>query len=85
MKEGYSRSFNGIKSVIRKTIKKKETPKRNWKKNNQGPKQTKTYPGELVQVDIKYVSKQCIGYDSKGVSYYQITAIDTFSSKRKES
>ncbi|WP_211249824.1 DDE-type integrase/transposase/recombinase [Carnobacterium alterfunditum] len=42
----------------------------------------KTYPGELVQVDIKYVPNQCIGFDSKGISYYQITAIDTFSSKR---
>lgn len=82
MREGYKRSFNGMKRVIRKYIKKKETPKRKWKKNNQGPKQTKTYPGELVQVDIKYVPKESIGFDSKGISYYQITAIDTFSSKR---
>lgn len=81
-KAGYVRSFNGMKRVIKKHIKKKEAPKRNWKKNNQGPKQTKTYPGELVQVDIKYVPKQCIDFDSKGISYYQITAIDTFSSKR---
>lgn len=82
IKEGYLRSFNGMKRVIRKYIKKKETPKRKWKKNNQGPKQEKNYPGELVQVDIKYVPKETIRFDSKGINYYQITAIDTYSSKR---
>ncbi|WP_200805365.1 hypothetical protein [Carnobacterium iners] len=38
MKEGYLRSFNGMKRMIRKYIKKKEASKRKWKKNNQGPK-----------------------------------------------
>lgn len=79
---GYTRSFNGMKRVIKKVIKQKEPQKRKWKKNNQGPKQTKNYPGQLVQMDIKYVPKECIGFDSKGISYYQITAIDTYSSKR---
>lgn len=35
-----------------------------------------------VQIDIKYVPQYCIGWDSKGIKYYQITAIDEFSRKR---
>lgn len=35
-----------------------------------------------MQVDIKYVPKECKGFDNKRISYYQITAINTFSSKR---
>lgn len=52
------------------------SPKSNWK-----PEQT-SYPGEKVQIDIKYVLQQCIGWDSRGKRYYQITAIDEYSRKR---
>lgn len=31
---------------------------------------------------MKYVPQHCIGWDSKGVKYYQITAIDEYSRKR---
>lgn len=82
IKRAYSRCFSSMKKMIHQHIKQKAKKKRPYKKNNQGPKQTKTFPGELVQVDIKYVPKQCIMWDTKGISYYQITAIDTFSSKR---
>lgn len=41
-----------------------------------------SYSGEKVQVDIKYVPDECIGFDSKGIRYYQITAIDEASRKR---
>ena len=41
-----------------------------------------TYLGEKIQIDIKDVPKYRIGWDSKGIKYYQIRAIDEFSRKR---
>ena len=40
------------------------------------------YPGEKVQIDIKYVPQDCIRFPSYGDKYYQITAIDEYSRKR---
>ena len=40
------------------------------------------YPGHKVQVDIKYVPNECIGFPCYGQQYYQITAIDEYSRKR---
>lgn len=40
------------------------------------------YPGDKVQVDIKYVPEECIRFPSYGDKYYQITAIDEYSRKR---
>ena len=40
------------------------------------------FPGDKVQIDIKYVPKECIRFPSYGLQYYQITAIDEFSRKR---
>lgn len=76
------RRFGGMKRAIRHLSKPAHPKKAIWKRNNQGPKQTKSFPGELIQVDIKYVPKECILWKSHQKSYYQITAIDTYSSKR---
>lgn len=51
-------------------------PKSNWKPDEI------TYPGEKVQVDIKYVPLECIGFNSYGIRYYQITALDEYTRKR---
>lgn len=40
------------------------------------------YPGDKVQIDIKYVPMRCIRFPSYGNRYYQITAIDEYSRKR---
>ena len=40
------------------------------------------YPGDKVQVDIKYVPEECVRSPSYGDRYYQITAIDEYSRKR---
>ena len=45
-------------------------------------KKTASYPGERVQIDVKYVPNECIGFASKHSRYYQITAIDEYSRKR---
>lgn len=40
------------------------------------------HPGQNVQIDIKYVPRQCILWNSYGKRYYQITSIDEYSRKR---
>ena len=40
------------------------------------------YPGDKVQIDIKYVPEECIRFPSYGNRYYQITGIDEYSRKR---
>ena len=40
------------------------------------------YPGDKIQVDIKYVPRECLLFDTIDKKYYQITAIDEYSRKR---
>lgn len=40
------------------------------------------YPGDKVQIDIKYVPKECLVFDTMDKKYYQMTAIDEYSRKR---
>ena len=40
------------------------------------------YPGERVQIDIKYVPRECICFGTNDQNYYQITAIDEYTRKR---
>ena len=77
---GYSRSFESMCRQIRnKGYRKVERKKKSYTRyeNLQG-----TYPGEKVQVDIKYVPQECIRFPCYGDKYYQITAIDEYSRKR---
>ena len=41
-----------------------------------------TYPGKKVQIDIKYVPRECICFGTNDQNYYQITAIDEYTRKR---
>ena len=51
--------------------------KSNWKTD------VVTYLGEKVQIDIKYVPpNECLLFNTNGIKYYQITAIDEYSRKR---
>ena len=45
-------------------------------------KKAATYPGERVQIDVKFVPNEYIGFASYHSRYYQITAIDEYSRKR---
>ena len=76
----YRRSFESMCRQIRKKgYRKAERKKKSYTRyeNMQG-----RYPGEKVQIDIKYVPKECIRFPSYGNKYYQITAIDEYSRKR---
>ena len=74
----FIRCYEKIIKKLQLTDKKE---KRTYPKSKWTPIST-TYPGEKVQIDIKYVPQHCVGWDSKGIKYYQITAIDEFSRKR---
>lgn len=78
---GYKRTYDSMciqirKLKLNKKKKQKSYPKTRYKK----PKIT--YPGEQVQIDVKYVPNECIGFASYHSRYYQITAIDLYSRKR---
>lgn len=43
------------------------------------PYEQMQYPGQRVQIDVKYVPSACLVGDVKGQHFYQYTAIDEFS------
>ncbi|MBU5425215.1 DDE-type integrase/transposase/recombinase [Tissierella pigra] len=78
---GYKRTYDSMCRQLRKmklNVAKKRAsyPKSNYRKD------ATTYPGERVQIDVKYVPNECIGFASNHSRYYQITAIDEYSRKR---
>ena len=78
---GYTRSYDSMCKKIRlmslKTpIRKKDYPKSNWKPD------VTSYPGEKVQIDIKYVPNESVLFGLNDQKYYQITAIDEFTRER---
>jgi transposase InsO family protein len=81
LKRGYTRSYGSMCKQIRKLdrVPSKRRLKTSYVKYEQ---EEGKYPGEKVQIDIKYVPKECILFNSYGKKYYQITAIDEYSRKR---
>ena len=79
-RNGYTRSFGSMCKQIRKRgyIK----PKIHRKSHTKYERMDGRYPGDKVQVDIKYVPEECVRFPSYGDRYYQITAIDEYSRKR---
>lgn len=78
---GYKRTYDSMSRQIRKMKlnvieKRRSYPKTKYHKN------PATYPGERVQIDVKFVPIECIGFASHRSRYYQITAIDEYSRKR---
>ena len=78
---GYTRTYDSMCRQIREmklnvTKKRKSYPKTRYNKT------PATYPGERVQIDVKFVPNECIGFASNNSRYYQITAIDEYSRKR---
>ena len=80
-KEGYSRTYDSMCKIIRKMKgNAKEKPKKLHKRKKK-VEQAK-YPGERVQIDIKYVPEECIQFGTRDQKYYQITALDEYTRKR---
>jgi len=69
--KGYKRSYGSFKRIVQKL--KELKPEK--KKKNRKPKPYKRaeYPGQKIQIDVKYVPSHCI---TDGKKYYQYTAKD---------
>lgn len=69
-KSGYKRSYTSLVRVVNKWVKPEIK-----KKSSQRPMQYEraSYPGQKVQVDVKFVPSYCI---ANGQKYYQYTAVD---------
>lgn len=78
---GYKRSYGSMCKQIRKQ-KSYEKAKRISYPKSKYKALKGTYPGEYVEIDVKYVPNECIGFKSDYERYYQITAIDLYSRKR---
>ena len=71
-KKGYSRCYSLVRVVnkwIKPEVKKKQTKKPR-------PYKRADYPGQKVQVDVKFVPSYCV---ANGEKYYQYTAVDECS------
>jgi len=78
--KGYQRSFGSMCRQIRQKGYQKPTIHR--KSYTKYERLDGNYPGDKVQIDIKYVPAECIRFPSYGHQYYQITGIDEYSRKR---
>ena len=80
-KEGYSRTYDSMCKITKKI---KGNAKEKLKKQHKRKKKVEQakYPGERVQIDIKYVPEECIQFGTRDQKYYQITALDEYTRKR---
>ena len=74
---GYTRSVTSLYRMLIKLKIYNKTPSKKKEKNS-GYYPEMTYPGEKVQIDVKYVPKKCLSKELQelGERYYQYTAID---------
>lgn len=70
-KNGYKRCYKSLLREIKRMGLEEKTKQR--KSNTPKPYQRAEYPGQKVQIDVKYVPSHCI---ANGRKYYQYTAID---------
>ena len=74
---GYTRSITGLYRLLRRQGElavKPPNPKYIPK-----PYEKMQYPGQRVQIDVKFVPEVCIVGQAKGQKFYQYTAIDEYS------
>lgn len=76
-RRGYTRSISGLYRFLGKygqTATKLPKPKYIPK-----PYEQMTYPGQRIQIDVKFVSEACLVGEAKGQKFYQHTFIDEYS------
>ena len=83
IRNGYSRTITGLYKAMRRLGIYEKAPNKK-KKYIPKPYEQMTYPGERVQVDVKYVPTNCLCRELQemGEEYYQYTAIDEFTRQR---
>jgi len=80
LQRGYSRSISGLYRVLRRSGQMAVPPPN--PKYIPKPYEQMNYPGQRVQIDVKYVPAACLVGEAKGKKFYQYTAIDEFSRLR---
>ena len=77
---GYTRTIQGLYHVMRKLGIYEKMPSK-AKKTRAPEVPIAKYPGERVQIDVKYVPYNCMSKELRemGVKYYQYTAIDEYT------
>mgnify|MGYP002508599482 FL=1 len=80
---GYKRSITSLYRVMQREGIYKKTPSKK-KEYEAKPYEQMTYPGERVQVDVKYVPKKSLTKEviEQDGGYYQYTGIDEYTRKR---
>ena len=83
MQNGYTRSISGLFKVMQRIGIYKKTPSKK-KEYTPKPYEQMTFPGERVQVDVKYVPTKCLCRElqEQEEEYFQYTAIDEFTRQR---
>lgn len=74
---GYTRSITGLYRVLRRQGEMAVKPPN--PKYIPKPYEQMQYPGQRVQVDVKFVPAVCLVGEAKGKNFYQYTAIDEYS------
>lgn len=74
---GYTRSITGLYRILQKMGQMPVKPPN--PKYIPKPYEQMRYPGERVQIDVKFVPSVCLVGDAKDEKYYQYTAIDEYS------
>ena len=77
---GYTRSITGLYRVLMRTGMK--TAKLPNPKYTPKPYEQMKYPGQRVQIDVKYVPASCLTCEAEGQKFFQYTAIDEYSRYR---
>lgn len=77
---GYTRSVTSLYRVMQSIGIYNKAPSKKKEKNS-GCYEQMTYPGQKVQVDVKYVPKKCLSKELQemGERFYQYTAIDEYT------
>ena len=80
---GYMRSIQGLYHVMRRMGIYEKAPSKK-KEKEIIEKEEITYPGQKVQIDVKYVPRKCMSKElqEQGIKFYQYTAIDEYTRKR---
>ena len=80
---GYTRTIQGLYHVMQRMGIYEKTPSKR-KESEPNEWVTGEYPGEKVQIDVKYVPKKCMSpqLQEMGEKFYQYTAIDEYSRLR---
>ena len=77
MQRGYKRSIAGLYRILRRQgIMADKLPNPKYVPK---PYEQMHYPGERIQIDVKFVPAVCLVNEAKGQKFYQYTAIDEFS------